>query len=297
MESSKRLIVLLVAGVLVAFIAIAIRARVSTEPVTQEVSQRVMVAKRDISPGSSVAVPQDADWAEVAAEIKNKEGIVREDRNRIEDINGAILRRMVYAGEPIELSMLTRPGGGGLMSAVLEPGMRAVSIAVNATSGNAGFVLPGDYVDLILTRELTRNVNNGRESETRKTVYSKTFVEHVRVLAADQMLDNPENKAMVAKTVTVEVSPPQAQMIAVAAELGKISVALRSAGSTPQAVSTEALPSAVDGKPAAAMKTGTTDADFAGEPNGSEVSEPVRVMRPTETQNLEFYRPPGAGAK
>lgn len=291
MESSKRLILLLVAGVVVAFIAIAIRARMADEPVTQEVSQRVMVAKRDISPGSAVAIPQDADWAEVAEDIKNKEGVVREDRNRAEDINGAILRRMLYAGEPIELSMLTRPGGGGLMSAVLEPGMRAVSIAVNVTSGNAGFVLPGDYVDLILTRELTRNVSNGRESETRKTIYSKTFVENVRVLAADQMLDNPENKAMVAKTVTVEVSPSQAQMIAVAAELGKISVSLRSAGSPPPAVVEQPA------QPAETQRSGVADSDFASGPDGADVSEPVRVLRPTETQNLEFFRTPGTGAK
>lgn len=292
MESSKRLILLLIAGVVVAFVAIAIRARMADEPVTQEVSQRVLLAKRDIAPGSSLAIPQDADWAEASDDVKNREGVVREDRNRLEEINGTILRRQVLAGEPIELTMVTRPGGGGLMSAVLEPGMRAVSIAVNATSGNAGFVLPGDYVDLILTRELVRNVSNGRESETRKTIYSKTFVENVRVLAADQMLDNPENKAVVAKTVTVEVSPSQAQMIAVAAELGKISLSLRSAGGVLPMPEKEGVEAAAPAEP---RKPGVSDSDFAAGPDGADVSEPVRVMRPAEIQNMEFFRTPVSG--
>ena len=290
MESSKRLIMLLVAGVVVAFVAIAIRNRMADTPTetVQQVSKRVMVAKREISAGSSVQVPQDADWADVAEEITNQEGVLREDRARAEDVNGAILRRTVHAGEPIEEAMITRPGGGGLMSAVLVPGMRAVSISVTAASGNAGFVLPGDYVDLILTREFTRQVANGRESETRKTVYSKTFVENIRVLAADQMLDNPDNKAVVAKTITVEVTPEQAQMIAVATELGKISISLRSAGADSAAnAATPALP----------QKAPISDSDIANDGGGAEVSEPVKVLRPGEVQNLEFYRPlaaPGA---
>lgn len=283
MESSKRLILLLIAGVAVAFVAIAIRARMSDEPAPQQVSMRVMVAKRDISPGTSVSIPQDADWVDVDEETQGKEGVIREDRNRAEDINGAILRRMVYAGEPIVESMLTRPGGGGLMSAVLEPGMRAVSIAVTATSGNAGFVLPGDYVDLILTREINRS-GGGRESESRRSVFSQTFIENVRVLAADQMLDNPENKAVVAKTVTVEVTPTQAQKIAVAAELGKISVSLRSA-SVP-------VKSADESQPAQPNTIGDADLNDAQ----GEMTEPVRVMRPTETQSLEFMRTPPKGA-
>lgn len=285
MESSKRLIMLLVAGVVVAFIAIAVRNHMANAPSEPgPVVHRVMVAKRDMSAGSSIAVPQDADWAQVSDDIAQKEGVVRDDRTHAEEINGAILRRAVHAGDPLEEAMITRPGGGGLMSAVLEPGMRAVSISVTATSGNAGFVLPGDYVDLILTREFNRQVGNGRESESRKTVYSKTFVENVRVLAADQMLDNPDNKAVVAKTITVEVTPEQAQMVAVAAELGKISVSLRSVSGAGK----QAQPDEASAKPK--NEAPITDSDITNDKGGAEVSEPVKVLRPGETQNLEFYR-------
>ena len=176
-----------------------------------------------------------------------------------------------------------KAGAGGLLSAVLNPGMRAVSISVNSTSGNAGFILPGDYVDLILTREISRNINTGREQEVRKIVFSKIFVQDVRILAVDQMLDNPENKALLAKTVTVEVTPTQAQEIAVAAELGKISLSLRSA------VKIES-PEEEKAEAAALAKGSVSDKDVAGQPETPNVSEQVKLFRPKETENLEFYR-------
>ncbi len=152
------------------------------------------------------------------------------------DFNGAVVRRQIHAGDAIPASALMKAGSGGLLSAVLNPGMRAVSISVTPNTNDApfvsGFVLPGDYVDLIVTREINRTITNGREQEARKIVISKIFVQNVRVLAVDQSLDNPDNKAMVAKTVTVEVTPTQAQEVAVAAELGKISLSLRSAVKT-----------------------------------------------------------------
>jgi pilus assembly protein CpaB len=285
MDSSKRLIILLIAGVLVAFAAIAIRNRLSPEvPTDQQVaSKRVVIAKRDITPGSSIQVPQDADWADVSEEIYNKEGLLRESEARLEDINGTIVRRMVRGGEPVEQAMLTRPGSGGLMSAVLEPGMRAVSISVNAISGNAGFVLPGDRVDLILTREFTRTVSTGgSDQQQRRNIYSKTFITDVRVLAADQMLDNPENKAVLVKTVSVEVTPQQAKMIAVASELGKISLALRSAQNLDAPADQPEMEKGM-------IEGGVSDSDMQLEPE-AQGSEQVRILRPGDIQNMEFYR-------
>lgn len=110
-----------------------------------------------------------------------------------------VARRAIQKGEPILKTVLVKSNEGGFMSAVLEPGKRAVSIAVDSTSGNAGFIFPGDKVDLILTHSVTNQSVQTRASET--------FVEDVRVLAVDQMLDNPENKAVLAKTVTLEVTP------------------------------------------------------------------------------------------
>jgi pilus assembly protein CpaB len=103
--------------------------------------------------------------------------------------------------------------------------MRAVSIAVSPTSGNAGFISPGDRVDLIVTHRIHVD---GSTNNLTGTVISDTFIRDVRVLAVDQQLENADNQAILAKTVTVEVTPKQAEQITVATDLGKISVMLRS---------------------------------------------------------------------
>src|SRR5690606_14714132 len=121
-------------------------------------SQRVIVAKRDLAPGSFVQSAQDLDWGDAPASVldkspKNikdkgeedapKESYMREGMVKLTDFNGAVVRRPLRAGEAVPQTALMRSGEGGFMSAVLEPGMRAVSIAVNPTSGNAGFISPG----------------------------------------------------------------------------------------------------------------------------------------------------------
>jgi pilus assembly protein CpaB len=147
---------------------------------------------------------------------------ITSDAHQIEEFNGAVARRSIAAGELITSADIMRSNEGGFMSAVLTPGMRAVSISVNLTSGNAGFVFPGDKVDLLLTHKIPSTIPNDTE------LASETFIQNVRVLAIDQMLDNPENKAVVAKTITLEVTPKQAEMINVATNLGSISISLRS---------------------------------------------------------------------
>lgn len=307
---SRRILLLVVALIIAAFTVMMLRNHqaqpVAEGPVTPP-TPRIIVAKHDLTPGSFVQAAQDLDWGNApVAEAPTPTPAVdangnpvepqpsqpqangaatppvdpyyREGSVKLEDFNGAIVRRPLHTGEPVSQSAILKAGTGGLMSAVLEAGKRAVSISVNTTSGNAGFVLPGDYVDLIITREITRNISNGRESETRKIIYSKIFIENVRVLAADQTLDNGENKALPAKTITVEVTPTQSQEIAVAAELGKISVSLRSA------VKNESV---LD--PSSDM-SGVTEKDMHIEPESPDVSEQVKMLRPSEVQNLEFYK-------
>src|SRR5262249_33221826 len=145
------------------------------------------------------------------------EAMLTNKNSKAADFTGAVARRAIIKGEPIQKNLLVKSNEGGFMSAVLEGGKRAVSIAVDSTSGNAGFIFPGDRVDLILTHAVTK--------QTVQTRASETFVEDVRVLAVDQMIDNPENKsAVLAKTVTLEVSPKQAEEINLAKDLGKISL-------------------------------------------------------------------------
>lgn len=214
---SARSIIILALGLLIAIgIAYSLMSRMNPPAAP---STQVLVAAADIPAGGFVRADYHlafADWPE-----KNiTESMLTSTTTKLEDFEGSVARRGVKKGEPISSGELVKSTEGGFMSAVLEPGKRAVSVAVDATSGNAGFIFPGDRVDLILTHQM--NVPGGVERA------SETFIEDARVLAVDQMLDNPENVAVLAKTVTLEVTPKQAEEINVAKDLGKISLSLRS---------------------------------------------------------------------
>lgn len=215
----KRSLIVLGLGIVIALgTAMSLKSRMNNQAAPQELSQ-VIVATGDIAEGTFVHSDTQlafADWPKGNI----TDAMLTNLNSKPSDFNGAVARRAFEKGEPILKSQLVRSTEGGFMSAVLEPGKRAVSIAVDSTSGNAGFIFPGDRVDLILTHAVSRQSIQTRASET--------FVEDVRVLAIDQMLDNPDNKAVLAKTVTLEVTPKQAEEINLAKDLGKISVSLRS---------------------------------------------------------------------
>lgn len=184
---------------------------------------QVMVANADITAGQFVRADTHlalADWPKENI----TEAMLTNENSKLSDFDGAVARRAFAKGEPMLKNQMVRSTEGGFMAAVLDGGKRAVSIAVDSTSGNAGFIFPGDRVDLILTHAVSRQSVQSRASET--------FIEDVRVLAVDQRLDNPENKAVLAKTVTLEVTPKQAEEINLAKDLGKISLSLRSLASS-----------------------------------------------------------------
>jgi pilus assembly protein CpaB len=225
-------------GALIAVgVAYSLFGRVKSE---QAVPTQIIVAGADIPAGSFVRSNYHltmANWPETSI----TEAMLPSTGHQLSDFEGAVARRAIKKGEPITVGQLVKSNEGGFMSAVLEPGKRAVSVAVDATSGNAGFIFPGDRVDLILTHQM--NIPGGVERA------SETFIEDARVLAVDQMLDNPDNVAVIAKTVTLEVSPKQAEEINVAKDLGKISLSLRSLATTPlevESVDTDAGPTSFD---------------------------------------------------
>lgn len=185
---------------------------------------RVLVAVTDIPQGSFVQAEKNFLWQAWPEESISPLFLV-EGQFDAQKLNGAVARREILKGEPIIESTLVKSNEGGFMSAVLSPGMRAISIAVDATSGNAGFIFPGDRVDLVITHSIEMR---DAEETNKRVLASETFIENVRVLAVDQSLDNPEQTAMLAKTVTLEVTPEQVEKINVAKDLGKISLSLRS---------------------------------------------------------------------
>ena len=142
------------------------------------------------------------------------------------DLLGAVVRNEITAGQPLTQGALIKPGERGFLAAALGPGMRAITVAVSATSGVNGFVFPGDRVDIVLTQEVT----GGGEGQALKV--SETIIRNIRVLATDKRMtaQNADGKPEVVdiSTVTLEATPKIAEKIAVAQTIGQISLSLRS---------------------------------------------------------------------
>lgn len=152
--------------------------------------------------------------------------IVKSKAN-IKEFDGAVVRQGIPAGQPVTKDMVVQPGDRGFLAAVLNPGMRAKTVAVDATTGLAGFVFPGDRVDLILSHRVNaRQVANGEPPESHQV--SETILTEVRVIGIDQTVSDQKGKPQVAKNVTFELTPDQVEIISVAQNLGKLSLSLRS---------------------------------------------------------------------
>jgi pilus assembly protein CpaB len=190
------------------------------KPVKEEGDQ-ILVAKKSLPAGLFVK-PEDVEWRawpkDGLAPTYYLKGTVEKTA-----LIGAVVRRGIAAGEPIAEGKLAKPGDQGFLAAVLDPGMRAITVSINQTSGIAGFVFPGDRVDLLLTTEIADVDGSGQKRFASETVLTK-----IRVLAMDQRVNDIENTPKVSKTITVEVTPKQAEMIAVADRIGHLSLSLRS---------------------------------------------------------------------
>lgn len=142
-----------------------------------------------------------------------------------QDLIGTVVRNEIAAGQPITQGSLVKPGERGFLAAALGPGMRAITVPVSPTSGVAGFIFPGDRVDMVLTQEVA-----GGDGPPLKA--SETIIRNIRVLATDQRMSaqgqdgKPEVKNF--SNVTLEATPKIAEKIAVAQQIGQLSLSLRS---------------------------------------------------------------------
>jgi pilus assembly protein CpaB len=139
---------------------------------------------------------------------------------------GTVVRYQITAGQPVTRGSLVGPQDRGFLAAALGPGMRAITVPVNASTGVAGFVFPGDHVDLVLTQQ----VKGGGDGPALQV--SETIMRNIRVLATDQRVTSTddEGKTLVRtfSNVTIEVTPRIAEKISVAQSLGTLSLSLRS---------------------------------------------------------------------
>jgi pilus assembly protein CpaB len=185
----------------------------------------VLVAGSDIGLGQAVT-GGELRWQTWPSAAASGNFIRRSDRpDAIEQFVGSIARSPFFAGEPIRETRLIKAKGSGYMAAILPSGMRAISTDVTPETGTAGFILPNDRVDVILSRR-------DREAEKAAGVEvhsSETVLSNVRVLAIDQTVEEKGNqRVVVGKTATLELSQRQAETLVLARSMGQLSLALRS---------------------------------------------------------------------
>lgn len=231
MSNIIKFAVLLVGALLIALIVRVVVAGASHPSKPVVTSEKVLVSAADLPQGLLLR-DEDLAWKEIPKAQLPPNAIV----NGVEgapSLKGALLRHPVTSGTVLVSDDVFLPSAPGFLAATLKPDMRAVSVAVDDVSGNAGLIQPGDYVDLLLTQQMER-----RTDSPDLAVSSETVVEHVRVLAVGSEIKRPNNSgsgnadadvAVVrARTVTLEVTPRMGEVVAVAARLGSLSLALRS---------------------------------------------------------------------
>ena len=207
----------------------------------------MLVAGRDLQAGALLK-PDDIGVAQVAADRVPEGGSLDTPDSR-HIVTGAMVRRRLGAGEVLMPQDLLRPGDHGFLAAVLGDGMRAVTIGVDAISGTAGLIWPGDHIDVLLTHQMD---DAGRPVGRR--VAAETVLSDVRVIAIDQQLVQGaapgSDNAKPATTVTLEVTSIQAERVSVATKIGHLSLVVRSAKAGDAPVQTTGITWGSDVSPA-----------------------------------------------
>ncbi|RME64447.1 MAG: Flp pilus assembly protein CpaB [Alphaproteobacteria bacterium] len=231
---NPRSIALIAIAIVIAGIAaVMARSLVREQPAAAKIVQvehardmhQILVAAKPLPVGRLLEAA-DVKWQAWPEEALNERYFQKSDA-KVEDLMGKVVRHSIAAGEPIVGDKIVGPGEQGFLAAILTPGMRAVTVAVNQTTGIAGFIFPGDRVDLILTHEVAVPGGNPRQ-------VSETVLHNVRILAVDQNTNDQSNQPRISNTVTLEVTPKIAEKIAVLRQLGNLSLSLRSLAAVAQ---------------------------------------------------------------
>lgn len=259
--------------------------RASMVPETRVVqavaSTHVMVAARNLARGQFVRL-EDLRW-QAWPDEEVPPTYMRQGEHELEQFVGSVARVSLMAGEPITRPRLVKPGDRGFLAAVLSPGMRAVSVPINETSGVAGLIFPGDRVDLLLTHNV-QPFGNGSVHKATETAMS-----NIRILALDQIVDNPAGQPRVARTATFELTPRQVEMVQVLRQLGDLSLSLRSLAQTPEELAELQLASAE--RPLDALGQVLAGEKPTRPQAGQEEAEPRRTYT-LDTEVSVFLAPP-----
>jgi pilus assembly protein CpaB len=276
---------------------------VQTAQVQEAPAKKVLVAKGNLPAGTFIK-EEDVSWQKWPVDGVN-DSYLLEGQTDISNIVGAVVRKGIVAGEPITEAQVARPGDRGFLAAVLTPGMRAISIDVNEPSSVAGLVFPGDRIDVLLNMQFTIQEigpDGTQQTSQYRPQTSETVLENVRLLATDRNLNDIEGEPKKINTVTIEVTPKQAEMIKVAASMGQLALSLRGLGmpdgktSGPTVASTDASDASATSASFLAQQTADlakqaadTTGPEQGKPNVDEDPAPERGE--TYTFDTEVSRP------
>jgi len=277
----RRIIVLLIALVAAGGTAMYARSWIAGQQAVQAVAapapkeeiHEVLVADSNL-PAGTFLKPQHLRWQRWPTDDVPNSYVLKGVRSN-EEMIGAVVRKRITTGEPITDGAVVKPGERGFLAAVLNPGMRAVSVPINPTSSNSGLIFPGDRVDLILTHSL---VTNEAEGSIRRV--SETVLSDIRIIAmgAETRDDPRQGEANEkAKTATFEVTPRQAEEVALLTELGKLSLSLRSLAA-PTSEEVAALPE---------TSSMTWDRDVSSVLRSGRISSRLLVLRGRKSQDVE----------
>jgi pilus assembly protein CpaB len=260
---TTRILVLIVAAVAAIGLALVVRGAFGTKPpppaavvaaAPSKPLAQVLTAKRDLPIGTRLTAPDMAwtpwpvdalnpafitDGAAPAVAPTGGEKVVKDisatasavigGGGPMAQFEGAIVREPILAGEPMIQRKVVRGGEGGYLSVVLSPGKRALSLPINVESGAGGFILPGDRVDVLQSREVESPAAAMAAAGAPKNVFvADTVLSNIRVLAIDQNIEAPKAaKSLIGAVATLEVGPSDAEALMRAKSQGALVLSLR----------------------------------------------------------------------
>jgi pilus assembly protein CpaB len=263
---------------------------------------KVLVATRAL-PVGTILTPEMLRFQPWPQDLVRTADYYVEGTAEITALAGSVVRFAATAGAPLTHGAVVNPGDRGFLAAALGPGMRAVAVPLSPDQGVAGFVFPGDRVDVILTLTLENEADNAIKLNT-----SETVVRNLRVLAVDQRSTptdtNGATTPLVFQNVTLEATPRIAELIAVSRSVGTLSLSLRSLAETSaeleEAIASGAtnVPRDGDARGEARMLRGANGRPAAGGGTGAvtggDVSRNLRRAMPSRAV-VEAMRNAGSG--
>ncbi len=285
--SKRKIMLLAVAGLVAIGTVMAARALMGPQQETSApvpvATTQILAATHDL-PTGTILKDADMKWIPWAADSDTSQ-FYRKDKDDTGRLVGAVLRDGMRAGEPFLTGHIVQAHDHGFLAAVLTPGMRAIAVTLSPSSGVAGFIFPGDHVDVILTHSFSRK-DSADLTERR---VSEIVLSDARVLALDQKTDSMSADPKVAQLATLEVTPKQAEKLALASDIvgqagagshGNLSLVLRSL--------------AADNGAATGEKSVTWDSDVSSafpSVNGEDgLMQRVHIMRGKDATDSNFER-------